>query len=152
MWKVVTMKKSSKRRHRLKANLRKSQFPRLHIDLPEIADADIVSDNIRAVATLYFASLLEEMKLFQVTDRVLVLFLKGTLPIGDSSVAAMLSQYFKMSSVRFTQAERAALYTRTLGVPGSPEVIPNAEFPDLWLRFLGAVSAFSRQHKIVKQL
>jgi hypothetical protein len=132
--------------------LRKSWSPRLHINLPELADADIVSDNIRALAILYFASMLEEIKLFQVTDRILDLFLKGTLPIGDSSVAAMLSQYFKVSNVRFTQAERAALYARTLGMPGPPEVTPNREFPDLWLRFLNAVSAFSRHYKIVKQL
>lgn len=144
------MKKNSKGRRRVQANLRKSRFPRLYIDLPDLVDADIVSDNIRALAILYFASMVEEMKLFQVADRVLSLFLKGTLRIEDSSVAAMLSRYFKMSSVRFTQTERAALYARTLGVPGPPEITPNTEFPDLWLRFLNAVSAFSQEHKIAK--
>src|SRR5262249_55688655 len=59
-----------------------SQIP---IDLPELEDQtdyQIVVDNIRAMQPIYFAAMLEELKVFQVVDKLVELFQNGVLPIS----------------------------------------------------------------------
>ncbi len=56
--------------------------------LPELdskVDGVIVQENVRAVATMYFVHQHEQMRVFQVVDRVAELFAQGLLPIGRGS-------------------------------------------------------------------
>jgi len=115
-------------------------------DLPDLqeqgnADHEIVADNIRAVQAIYSAALLEELKAFQVVDRLVELFQQGVLPIGRGRAGRNLFKYWKESASRMSERERKRLYARTFGLPGGEaEVVPNREFNDLWIRFLASVA------------
>ena len=119
---------------------------------PIVAEADLEQDNIRAIALIYAAWNLEELKLFQVLDRVVEVFMNGQLPVGfDNGGRALSEYYFDDDDQRLTEAARRMTYSRVLGVPGgevSKEAPPNRPFQDLLLRFLASVSEFERQRRI----
>jgi hypothetical protein len=53
-------------------------------DLPDLgggSDARIQADNLRAMQTIYFAALLEDLQVFRVVDTIVELFLRGTTSI-----------------------------------------------------------------------
>jgi hypothetical protein len=122
----------------------------ISIDLPDLdaeSSAEIIQDNLKGVKMLYFASMLEEVKLFQVADKLLELFQGGMLPFGRGSAGDKLYKYWRKSINRMSEIERRNLYMRVFGFPGGDTMqgAPNREFTDLWLRFLSAVSSFVRQ-------
>jgi hypothetical protein len=107
---------------------------------------DIVAENIKALQALYFARLLEELRLFDVADRLVELYDEGLLPVGRGDGGSVLDAYRRGSRRRPGRAERLTLYARCFGSPGGdPAVQPNREFNELWLRFLRAVSSYRRQ-------
>jgi len=107
----------------------------------------IVSDNILAVSAIYFSALLEDLKAYEVADRLLALFAAGQLPIGTTGAGNVLYDYWRTSPDRITAQERRSLYAQVLGLSGGdPGVVPNEEFNGLWLRFVAAVSEFARGH------
>lgn len=115
-------------------------------DLEEDVDIEIQKENLHAVQALYFAYQLEEMRLFQVVERIVDLFRSGLLVLGRSSVGDKLFNYYKKSAERITELERRDLYMRVFGAPGgNPGGEPNRDFNELWLRFVSAVSSFNRQ-------
>jgi hypothetical protein len=123
------------------------------IDLPDLeaqADVEIVSDNIRAMQAIHFASMLEEMKLFQVVDKLVELFQNGLLPFGRGRAGDLLYGYWKKSTNRLGEVERRNLYARGFGLPGGDASIanPNREYSDLFLRFASAVSQYVRQFTV----
>ena len=118
--------------------------------LPELTPTgvEIVADNIRAVEAIYFASMLEAMRVFQVVERIVELFSQGLLPIGRGQTGNSLYAYWKGSAERLTEVQRRSLYASVFGFPSgdaAADAPPNREFNDLWLRFLAAVSAYARQ-------
>jgi hypothetical protein len=122
----------------------------INISLPDLesaADLDIVEDNLMAMQVIYFASTLEDVRFFQVMDKILELFNMGVLPFGKGAAGDKIYAYWKRGFDRFTEVERYNLYARALGRPGG-EVssgAPNREFNDLWLRFASSVSEWRRQ-------
>lgn len=126
------------------------------VELPPLSDPngggdEIEPDNIRAVATLYVGFQLEQMRFFQVTDRVVELFMAGLLPIGYDEGARKLDSYYWASEDRLDEAARWSQYSRALGASGgqvSQDVNPNVEFNTLLLRFISSVSEFERQQSI----
>jgi hypothetical protein len=107
-----------------------------------MTDTAIVPETIRALGALYFAAQLEELRMFDVVDRLVERFLGGLLPVGQSSEALR-----EWPAVRTSPSleERRDLYARAFGLPGGdPGGLPNSEFGDLWLRFLAAVAALDR--------
>ena len=123
------------------------------IVLPDLntttAGQEIVADNIRAMEPIYFAAMLEEIRAFQVVDRLVELFQKGLLPIGQGRAANRLFKYWKAAQFRISETERSNLYARVLGFPGGDDNgSANREFKDLWLRFVSEVSSFARQHSV----
>jgi hypothetical protein len=125
----------------------------ISIDLPDLeaqSDVLIQADNIRAMQAIFFAATLEDLKLFQVVDKLVELFQSGMLPLGRGNAGNFLYSYWKKSVNRFTEVERRNLYARTFGFPGgeaSQETV-NREFDDLWLRFVSAVASFVRQFQV----
>ncbi len=122
----------------------------LDVELPDLEtgpEAAIVADNVRALAVIYYASMLEELKLFAVADRVTEAFAKGQLPIGRGAAGSEHESYFKLRDQRFTEKERRALYAAVLGVGSgsSDEPQPNRDFNALWLRFVSSLAALQRQ-------
>ena len=96
-------------------------------------------DNVRALEAAYFAQMLEELKAFDVADRLAELFESGMLPIGDRKGAQRLFEEW-----------RSARANVPAGSPGG-EPAPNRDFADLWLRFLSAVAQLERQPQPIER-
>jgi hypothetical protein len=126
------------------------------LDLPPLTGDDgatdeIEPDNIRAVALIYASYQLEQLKLFQVVERVTELFMDGLLTIGFDAGGRALDTYYWSSEDRLSEAARYMQYSRVLGVRGgdvSREVKPNTEFEGLFLRFLSSLSEYDRQQRV----
>lgn len=123
-------------------------------DLEEATDTEIIASNLHATQAIYFSYMLEEMRLFQVVDKILDLFRQGMLPLGKGRAGDYLYRYYKDSSTRIVESERRDLYLRAFGAPGGDPNgnLPNRDFSDLWLRFISAVSNFARQLSVEKML
>jgi len=108
---------------------------------------EIIAENIRAIQILHGAAILEEMAAFAVADRIVEQFLTGLLPLGRGPAGERLDQYWKGRPERLGEAERRQLYCRALGLGpgGDSDPTANRDFADLWIRFVSAVSEFSRQ-------
>jgi len=104
----------------------------------------IVADNIRATSIVYFAAQLEELKLFQVADRLAELFQQGMLPITGKTAGRNLYEYHRRAPLRIPAVERARLYSRVLGKAGGSSAGSNRDFDALWIRFISEVSSYSR--------
>jgi hypothetical protein len=122
----------------------------LEIDLPDLeedVDIEIVKENLNAVQAIYFSYQLEEMRMYQVVERIVELFRQGLLPLSRGRVGDYLYKYYQKAAERITESERRDLYFRCFGAPGgNPNGgEPNRDFNELWLRFVSAVSSFARQ-------
>lgn len=126
----------------------------ISIDLPDLesegaTDHEILEHNVLALQPAYFAAMFEELKVFQVMDKLVELFQNGILPIGKGEAGNNLFKYWKESATRVSEAERRSFYARTLGfVGGDDGGYPNREFNDLFMRFVSAVSNFIRQNSV----
>ena len=122
------------------------------IDLPDlnaVTDATIQPTNIRGLQPVYFAAMFEQMKVFQVVDKLVELFQNGILPINLGNAGNFLYKYWKDTPNRISEAERRNFYARAFGIPGGDDAgMPNREFNDLWLRFISAVSSYIRQNQL----
>ena len=102
----------------------------------------IVPETIRALGALYYAARLEELRMFDVVDRLVERFLGGLLPIGRHSEVL---QEWLATRTSPPPEERRALYAQAFSPPGGGTGgLPNTDFGDLWLRFLTAVAARDR--------
>jgi len=123
-------------------------------DLEEAVDVDILKENLHAIQAIYFSHQLEEMRMYQVVERIVELFRQGSLPLGRGRVGDYLYKYYQKAAERITESERRDLYFRAFGAPGgnpnSGE--PNRDFNELWLRFVSAVSSFARQLTVERML
>jgi hypothetical protein len=125
------------------------------LDLPDLtgesgADVEIEPDNIRAVGLIYAAHQLEQVRLFDVVDRITETFMNGMLPVKYDAGGQALDKYYWDSEDLMTASQRHMQFSRVLGATGgdvSHEVQPNNEFDGLWLRFLSALSEYSRQER-----
>ena len=121
------------------------------LDLPDLesqTDVEIVKESLHAAQAIYFAYQLEEMRLFQVVERIVELFRQGQLPLGHGHAGQMLMQYWRSHRPQPESVRRNA-YWRMFGVaPGGDAEAgePNSDFLSLWMRFVSAVSAYSREH------
>lgn len=75
-------------------------------DLEESVDVEIVKENLHAMQAHYFAFMLEEMRLFQVVEKIVDLFRQGLLPLGRGKAGDYLYKYYKTASTRITESER----------------------------------------------
>jgi hypothetical protein len=122
----------------------------IDVDLPNLeddSDAVIVKDNVLAMAAVYFSAMLEDLKFYDVADKVSEQFMSGILPLSRGPGGESIYEYIRRARDRFTPTERRSIYAQSLGVAqGSVEVpLPNREFSDLWIRFLSVASLQNRQ-------
>lgn len=118
-------------------------------DLDSIGDSAIVADNVRLMGPVICGAMLDELKAFQVLDRIQDAAQGGTLPIGRGNAGRLLYKRWKEAPNRMSEAERRGLYAMTMGQPGGPpDGASNREFNDLWLRFISSVSSFVRQQDV----
>lgn len=118
-------------------------------DLEEIEDENIIADNVRAMGPMIVSAMFEELKVFQVVDRIVEQFQQGMLPIGPGKAGKALYRYWRDAPNRMNEQERRNFASITLGIPGgNPNGMINSEFNDLWLRFVSSVSSFIRQNEV----
>ncbi len=109
-------------------------------------DLENARENLRAVQTIYFAYMLEELRLPEVVDRIVELFGFGLLPLGARPAAARLAAGRAIS--RISEAQRSDLYQRAFGVPGGDaDPAPNRDFNELWMRFVASVASLTRSRR-----
>jgi hypothetical protein len=124
----------------------------IDIDLPdleqEVSNRQIIRENILALQPAYFAAMLEELKVFQVVEKLVELFQNGILPVVKGDAGNLLFSYWKNAALRVSESERRSFYARTLGIPGGDADSPNRDFKDLFMRFVSAVSSFVRQSTV----
>lgn len=112
---------------------------------------DANPDNLRACAMIYPALQLDRLLLFDVVDRIAQQFSQGLVPIGLDGGGRLLDQYMWNVTQRLDPAARHEQYARVFAAPGgdvSPDVTPNTNFDDLWMRFLSSVAEFDRQRQV----
>lgn len=124
----------------------------LGIDLPDledIYDQNIVAENVRVMGPMIVSAMFDELKVFQVVDRIVEQFQHGMLPIGPGSAGKMLYRYWREAPNRMSEQERKNFAAITLGIPGGDAGgMINREFNDLWIRFVSSVSSFIRQNEV----
>lgn len=118
-------------------------------DLEAITDYVVVDDNIRLMGPMIFASMFEELKAFQVVDRLIEMSQRGELPLIRGKAGTKLYQYWREAPNRMSEGERQTFYAMTLGVPsGQPDAVVNTDFQDLWTRFVSSVSSLVRENRV----
>jgi len=124
----------------------------ISISLPDLEQSvssyEIIPDNIFALQPAYFCSMLEELKVFQVVEKLVELFQNGVLPVVKGTAGNVLFDWWKNAALRVSESERRGFYARALGFPGGDADSPNREFKDLFMRFVSAVSSFVRQNTV----
>jgi hypothetical protein len=114
---------------------------------------EIVAGNIEVTQTIYFAAMLDRLRLFEVADRLVQLWAGGMLTVGDGEGRNRFDAYLRGSQRRLDGHERRNVYWRCFGFAGGdPAQEPNREFDRLWLRFLRSVSAYARQQTVADVL
>ena len=118
-------------------------------DLEDITDQNIIAENVRVMGPMIVSAMFEELKVFQVVDRIVEQFQHGMLPIGPGEAGKLLYQYWRDTPNRMSEQERRSFAAITLGIPGgNDEGLVNREFNDLWIRFVSSVSSFVRQFEV----
>jgi hypothetical protein len=118
-------------------------------DLEDVFDQNIVAENVRVMGPMIVSAMFEELKVFQVVDRIVEQFQQGNLPIGPGEAGRMLYRYWREAPNRMSDQERRNFASITLGIPGGdPGGQVNREFNDLWIRFVSSVSSFVRQSEV----
>ncbi len=126
------------------------------LDIPPLtgdggSDIEIEPPNVEAVAVVYTAQQLENMRLFHTVDRITELFMHGMVPIGYDVGGKALDNYYWTSEFRLSEAARLSMYGRVLGAAGtdvSKEVQPNRNWDNLLLRFISSLAEYDRQARV----
>jgi hypothetical protein len=111
---------------------------------------EIVPANLRGLEAVYYAAMLEEACVFDVVDRLSVMFSQGRLPIGPGKAGATLYRYWKGQPNRLSASHRHNVYARAFGLPGGADgAMLNQKFNDLWLRFVSIVGMYSAELQVL---
>ena len=122
------------------------------INLPDLESTtafEVVADHCKLMGSFIFASALEELKAFQVVDKLVEMSQRGELPLIRGAAGTQLYNYWRDAPNRMSEGERQNFYAMTLGLPtGQPGVAVNSDFQDLWLRFVSSVSSLVRESRV----
>ena len=127
----------------------------LGIDIPDfedMAEASIVAENVRATGVFLCGAMFDELKVFEVVDKLVELYQNGLLT-RTGAAGPVLYKYWKDAATRMSDGERRNFYAQTMGIPGGDGAgLVNREFNDLWLRFVSSVSSYVRQNEVERLL
>lgn len=115
-------------------------------DLNETTDYQIQANNVQLIGNMICSAMLEELKAFEVVNKLVELWQNGMLPVGRGDAGNLLYKYWKETPNRMSENERRNFYSITIGIPGGEaNGMANREFNDLWIRFVSSVSSLVRQ-------
>jgi hypothetical protein len=123
------------------------------LDLPELDTLGVTKIDpnlVRLSGAAICSAMLEELKAFDVVDKLLELYQAGLLSIGPGEAGKLLYKYWKDTPNRMSAPERGDFYATLIGRPSGSvnNSMVNREFNDLWLRFVSSVSNFVRQNEV----
>jgi len=122
------------------------------IDLPDLEATtafEVVASHCKLMGSFIFASAFEELKAFQVVDKLVEMSQRGDLALVKGPAGTQLYSYWREAPNRMSESERQGFYAMMLGLPtGQPGVKVNTEFQDLWLRFVSSVSTLVREARV----
>lgn len=122
------------------------------INLPDLEATtafEVVGDHCRLMGSFIFASAFEELRAFQVVDKLIEMSQRGELPLIRGAAGTQLYNYWRDAPNRMSEGERQTFYAMTLGLPtGQPGVSVNSDFQDLWVRFVSSVSSLVRESRV----
>ncbi len=122
------------------------------IDLPDLEATtafEVVASHCKLMGSFIFASAFEELKAFQVVDKLVEMSQRGDLALVKGPAGTQLYSYWREAPNRMSESERQGFYAMMLGLPtGQPGVKVNTEFQDLWLRFVSSVSTLIREARV----
>src|SRR5690606_1691359 len=134
------------------ANEEERPWHEVAIDLPDLnswADNNVVAESVYLMGPMIFASMFEEHKAFQVVDKLVEMSQRGHISLPRGKAGTQLYDYWRQAPNRMSEVERQTFYAMTLGMPtGQPGAQVNAEFQDLWLRFVSSVSTLVRENRV----
>lgn len=118
-------------------------------DLEATIEVSVFKDHCVAMGPFIFASAFEELKAFQVVDKLVEMSQRGEIPLIRGPAGTQLYTYWRDAPNRMSEVERQNFYAMTLGLPtGQPGVAVNSDFQDLWLRFVSSVSSLVRESRV----
>ncbi len=118
-------------------------------DLEAATDIEVIPEHCRLMGSFIFASAFEELKAFQVVDKLVELSQRGEIPLMRGPAGTQLYNYWREAPNRMSEVERQNFYAMTLGLPtGQPGIGVNTDFQDLWLRFVSSVSTLVRESRV----
>ena len=118
-------------------------------DLEATAEFAVEGNHCRLMGSFICASAFEELKAFQVVDKLIELSQRGELPLIRGPAGTQLYNYWREAPNRMSEGERQTFYAMMLGLPtGQPGVAVNSDFQDLWLRFVSSVSSLVRESRV----
>ena len=119
------------------------------IELPDLNDAtdfQIQAENVKLIGVPICGAMFEELKVFQVVDKLVEFSQNGMLPVSRGDAGEILYHYWKETPNRMSEGERRNFYALTIGIPGGEaNGMTNRDFNDLWMRFISSVSSLVRQ-------
>ena len=122
------------------------------IDLPDLeatTDIEVVASHCKNFGSFIFASAFEELKVFQVVDKLIEMSQRGDLALIKGAAGTQLYTYWRDAPNRMSEVERQGFYAMTLGLTtGQPGIKVNTDFQDLWLRFVSSVSTLVREARV----
>jgi hypothetical protein len=118
-------------------------------DLEATTELEIMPEHCKLMGSFIFASAFEELKAFQVVDKLIELSQRGEIPLMRGAAGTQLYNYWRDAPNRMSEVERQNFYAMTLGLPtGQPGIAVNSDFQDLWLRFVSSVSTLVRESRV----
>lgn len=115
-------------------------------DLNDATDFQIQAENVKLIGVPICGAMFEELKVFQVVDKLVELSQNGMLPVSRGDAGEILYRYWKETPNRMSDGERRNFYALTIGIPGGEaNGMTNRDFNDLWMRFISSVSSLVRQ-------
>jgi hypothetical protein len=119
----------------------------------ELSSFEIQADNVRLCAVPICVTMFDELKVFQVVDKIVEMAQDGTLNTSRGDAGEMLYRYWRDTPLRISEGERRRFVAQSIGVPGGEVRGPvNRECNDLWSRFVSSVSELVRQQTTDKLL
>jgi hypothetical protein len=115
-------------------------------DLNDATDFQIQAENVKLIGVPICGAMFEELKVFQVVDKLVEFSQNGMLPVSRGDAGEILYHYWKETPNRMSEGERRNFYALTIGIPGGEaNGMTNRDFNDLWMRFISSVSSLVRQ-------
>ena len=118
------------------------------IDLPPVTPVDVDQGHLRAIASLYLASELENAGIVPAAEGLVRLAMSGSLRVDFGDGGAIIQRFWRDRNGRATGAERMGFFASLFGTPGGPSdstVGRNLEFEDLLINLCEALYKLDEQ-------